>query len=361
MTDTLKNVRHDYLRYANCWEDAEVLLDGLAVRPGERVLSIGSAGDNSLSLLTQDPAAVVAVDVNAVQLHLIALKVAAFRTLRHPELLRFLGFAAGTDRRALFGRVRAALEPEAAAYWAARPEVIAGGVIYAGKFERYFRLFRERILPWIHGPRRVTELLCEKSATAQQQFFQQHWNTHCWRALFRLFFSRRVMGRLGRDPAFLREVEGSVGARILVTAKNQLQSVACQHNYFLRFILTGRFGVQLPHYARPEHFESIRSRLDRLHLHRGLAESVSATHGPFDAFNLSNIFEYLSPTVFARTAAGLWACAGPAARFAYWNLLVPRSLAAVLPDIHACPATSTALSARDKGFFYQNFQLDRLC
>ena len=39
------------LRYAQCWEDADVLLAALEPRPEHSVLSIASAGDNTLSLL----------------------------------------------------------------------------------------------------------------------------------------------------------------------------------------------------------------------------------------------------------------------------------------------------------------------
>ena len=41
------------LRYAQCWEDADVLLAGLDVQPGDTCISIASAGDNSLSLLSR--------------------------------------------------------------------------------------------------------------------------------------------------------------------------------------------------------------------------------------------------------------------------------------------------------------------
>ncbi len=41
------------LRYAQCWEDADVLVAGLAVRPGDTVLSVASAGDNTLALLVE--------------------------------------------------------------------------------------------------------------------------------------------------------------------------------------------------------------------------------------------------------------------------------------------------------------------
>ena len=71
-------VSFEFIRYANCWEDAELLLSTLGSREGQRILSVGSAGDNSLSLLTTQPEQIVAVDVSQVQLYLIELKKAAF-------------------------------------------------------------------------------------------------------------------------------------------------------------------------------------------------------------------------------------------------------------------------------------------
>ncbi len=39
----------DIIHYANCWEDADVLVKGLSPKPGASVLSIASAGDNAVS------------------------------------------------------------------------------------------------------------------------------------------------------------------------------------------------------------------------------------------------------------------------------------------------------------------------
>ena len=50
------------------WEDADVLVEALAARPGATLVSIGSAGDNALAMLTLDPARVVVVDLSAAQL-----------------------------------------------------------------------------------------------------------------------------------------------------------------------------------------------------------------------------------------------------------------------------------------------------
>ena len=56
------------IRYAQVWEDADVLLAGLDVQPGDTCVSIASAGDNALALLTKDPARVIALDLSPAQI-----------------------------------------------------------------------------------------------------------------------------------------------------------------------------------------------------------------------------------------------------------------------------------------------------
>ena len=49
---------------------------------------------------------------------------------------------------------------------------------------------------------------------------------------------------------------------------------------------------------REEHYENIRSRLDRLDIRLGSLEAFVATGETAKGFNLSDIFEYMSPEVF---------------------------------------------------------------
>ncbi len=354
----MQNIDNHILRYANCWEDADILLEGMSVEAGDRVLSIGSAGDNCFSLLTADASKVVAVDMNRTQLHLIALKRAAFRALEYEEFLAFLGFDRSEQRRQLYLKVREYLEPDAGAFWDAHPGRIDAGIINGGKFERYFSMFRKRILPLVHSDEKVKQLFYPRDSAAQARFYDEKWNTFRWRTLFRLFFSRRVMGLLGRDPAFLEQVEEAVGPAILRRAAAHLSTQSCSANYYLGYILRGSFFNGLPHYARKEHFEIIKARLDRLDLHHGTIETVFDRYSSFDAFNLSDIFEYMPQNQFESIARTLVKHGNPGARYAYWNLLVPRILSAVDRELESQPEHSRALSNRDKCFFYQGFFID---
>src|SRR5687767_15415348 len=86
------------IRYAQVWEDADVLLAALEVQPTDTVVSIASAGDNALALLGAGAARVVALDLNPAQLACLALRVAAYRGLSHVEVLEGLGSRRGQGR-----------------------------------------------------------------------------------------------------------------------------------------------------------------------------------------------------------------------------------------------------------------------
>lgn len=359
MKAQLENVKHDYIRYANCWEDADVLLSALDVQPGDKVLSIGSAGDNSFSLLSQGAELVVAVDINLVQLNLIELKKAAFKTLNHDEFLKFLGFVDCENRKDLYLKVREGLSGDLQEFWDAREAEILNGIIYQGKFERYFGLFRRKILPLVHTKKRVNRLFEEKSETEQQQFFSKKWNNLRWRLLFKLFFSKFVMGRFGRDPAFLKEVEVPVSTFILGQAQRHLSTTYAQNNYFLHFIMKGTFGTSLPHYARKEHFETIKNNLDRLVVFHGLAEDAFRKYDNFDKFNLSNIFEYMPQDVFAGVTQNLVDHGTKGARYAYWNLMVPRRMHETNDALQKLGTYAEDLQPIDKGFFYMGINVDQ--
>jgi S-adenosylmethionine-diacylglycerol 3-amino-3-carboxypropyl transferase len=351
----------DFIRYASLWEDADVL--GEALRPvaaGGKLLSIASAGDNALALLTLDPALVVAADLNPAQLACVELRVAAFKRLSHPELLGFLGVQGDTGRPATYQRLRSDLSPAAAGFWDAHSQAIAGGIIHAGKFERFLRAFGRWVLPLVHRKSTRLQLLSLDKPEEQETFFAQRWDTWPWRALFRVFFSRKVTGWLGRSPAFFDQVEGEVSLRILDRVRLGLTKAPARTNPYLRYIFTGSYAPEaLPLYLRPQHFEAIRSRLDRLRLFQGPVQATGL--GPFDGFNLSDIFEYMNPAESEACYRALLDQARPKARLVYWNMLVPRSRPAALAG-RSEPLTelSAALHLKDQAFFYQALHIDEV-
>ena len=349
------------IRYANCWEDADVLLEGLKVEPNSRILSIGSAGDNSFSLLTTNPELVVAVDINSIQLYLIELKKVCFAHLTHEQMIAFLGFRPCSNRAQLFDALKPYLSEAASAYWTNHIEQVKAGVISQGKFEQYFQLFSRKVMPLIHSKSVTEELLATKSAKDQKRFYQKKWNNWRWRGLFSIFFSKYVMGKLGRDPEFMREVKVPVSQFMFNKAQQHLESVEAQDNHILRYNLTGSFGDMLPHYLRKENFEVIKANLHKLHIAEGYAEDCIPQFGRFNYMNLSNIFEYMNNSLFTQTARTLLAAMEKGGRIAYWNLMVPRKMSALFPGkAEWLDQLSSRLSLKDKGFFYNQFIIEQV-
>jgi S-adenosylmethionine-diacylglycerol 3-amino-3-carboxypropyl transferase len=356
----IEHVDFNIIRYANCWEDADILSEALDIPKGGKILSIASAGDNSFSLLLKEPALLVAVDVSEVQLFLVGLKKAAIKNLSHAEALRFLGFTSGNDRKDLFEKIAKDLSPEALAHWRKHVEQIEEGLIHQGKFERYFRMFVKKILPWIHSKKTVDALFKEKTAEEQKLFYRKTWNTWRWRLLFKIFFSRWVMGKFGRDPQFLKQVTLNVSDYIFRSAERELSGTHVFQNFILRYNLTAGFGNLLPHYLQPDNYERIKAQIDKLVIHQGFAEDAIATFGTFDAMNLSNIFEYLDAELFKTVVEKLNKGLNKKGKLAYWNLMVHRKASDILPgEIAELKELSQKLKSKDKGFFYSNFVVEQ--
>src|SRR3954451_8592830 len=92
------------IRYAQLWEDADVLLVGLDSAPGATLVSICSAGDNALAMLTRDPARVVVVDLSQAQIACLRLRIAAMRSLDHGQFLELMGSRPSARRGELLDR-----------------------------------------------------------------------------------------------------------------------------------------------------------------------------------------------------------------------------------------------------------------
>jgi S-adenosylmethionine-diacylglycerol 3-amino-3-carboxypropyl transferase len=349
----LEEVSFEYIRYANCWEDADVLLEALDIQHHHEILSIAAAGDNLLAILAKNPAKVVGVDVSAVQLYLCELKVTAMRRLNYQEFVSFLGFAESTERLSTFDSLAPHLSLACREYWNEQQEAIQNGVIHYGKFEQYFQLFKNKVLPTVHDRITVEELLRPKSADEQKEYYDKKWNTAAWRQMYGEFFGVKMMGDHGRDPAFLKHVKGSVPNIILNREKQHLSSTAAFDNYFLHYILNNTFEqYALPYYARLENFEAIKKNLDKLELRQGLIQDVVKEHEQFDGFNLSDIFEYMSDEIFSQQINFFSSIARQNARLVYWNLMIPRKMSEKSTGFLLNKTLMSELKQRDKGYFY---------
>lgn len=309
------------VRYGQCWEDADILVKALLPQ-GRRCLSIGSAGDNSFALLAAGAAHVTAVEMNPAQIECIKLRQNSYLNLSYDDFLKTV-------------------------------------LTSAGRFEKYFDLFRTRILPLAHNKKRISELLQSKSPAERQAFYQNTWNNLRWRLIFKAFFSRFTMGRLGRDPAFFDYVEGSVADRILERTKYALTTLDPSQNPYLHHILTGSYGQVLPLALQPASYQKIRVALQENRFTIISSPIEDALHSEkYDAFNLSDIFEYMSEESTSALLEKIVKTSSAKARLAYWNMLAPRHSNS--SRIQRLEAESEKLFKQDRAFFYSRFIVEEV-
>ncbi|MBA3698363.1 MAG: DUF3419 family protein [Planctomycetes bacterium] len=351
------------VRYAQCWEDADVLLDALAVQPGDVCLSIASAGDNALALLARHPAKVFAVDLNPAQLACLELRVAAYRLLNYDDLLVFLGSRRGQQRMKLYHTCRRLLSRHARAYWDERPEDIAQGVGSAGKFERMMLRFRSAIVPLAHDRLMVDRLLAGGTRSERQAFFETRWNTPMRRLLAMLFLPRVVQARTGRAVPFLPSMDFVHARRLLTRTERLITEQDPAQNPYLHWMLTGTHGNALPFALRPENVPTIRANLDRLDWRLCALEDALGELGDrsIDRFNLSDTFEYLAEPAFHTLLYRLARCGRRGGRLAYWNTTIRRRRPPIMADM-LLPLTDLAdsLKRKDRVFFYDDFVVEEI-
>lgn len=352
----------DYIRYAQLWEDADVLTQALGTGTGHTLVSICSAGDNALAMLTLDPAKVVVLDLSPAQIACLHLRIAAYKQLTHDEFLALMGARPSSQRLALLEKVMAELDAPTQAFWHSLADDVARfGVGGVGKFERYFRIFRTYFLPLVHRRETLDGIFVPRSRAERQEYYTTHFNTWRWRVLLKVFFSRFVMGRMGRDKAFFDHVEGSPAQHVARRVQHAAVDTDPAQNPYLHWIMTGTHGDALPMAWRAEHFDVIKARLDRLDIRLGSLEAFIASGEKADGFNLSDIFEYMSPETFATVYGSLLGAAAPKARLVYWNMMAPRRV----PKAHASKVArikdlEDQLKAQDKAFFYSDFVIEEV-
>jgi S-adenosylmethionine-diacylglycerol 3-amino-3-carboxypropyl transferase len=171
------------------------------------------------------------------------------------------------------------------------------------------------------------------------------------------------MGRLGRDPEFFRYVDTDVAASILARTRHALTELDPSDNPYVHWILTGTHGASLPCALRAEHFETIRSRLDRLEWHcLSLEEFLHTSSGQsFDRFNLSDLFEYVSVDHYHDMLESIIRCSRHGARLAYWNMLAPRRRPEHLANrLRPLDDLAGRLHRADRAFFYSAFRVEEV-
>lgn len=354
--------KFDLIRYAQVWEDAEILIEALQINEDDNILSIASAGENAISMLIKNPNKIYAIDLSINQIACTELKKIAYKFLNYDECMQLIGVFESQQRIDLYKKIKVELTNHTREYFENNIEIIEKGIINTGKFESYFHIFGKKILPFIHSKKTREELLEKKSKEERIEFYNKKWNNYRWQLLFRIFFSKAVMGKLGRDKAFFRYVNVNVAEHILERTKYAITELDTSQNSYLHYIVNGKYENVLPVAYRKENFELIKNNIDKLIL---LSESIETFLERDDVdyiskYNLSDIFEYMDDSQMCKIFEKIFTKSFSRTRIAYWNMLADKRASKYFENLEYKEQESQELLKKDKAFFYSNFMIEEI-
>jgi S-adenosylmethionine-diacylglycerol 3-amino-3-carboxypropyl transferase len=366
------------LVYAQIWEDPEVDMAALELGPHSRLVTIASGGCNVMSYLTADPMLVQAVDLNPAHVALLKLKLAAARHLPHYEAFRsFFAEADTRENLRLYERfVEPRLEPEIRTYWNGRDlagrrriSMFCRNLYKHGLLGRTIQL--GHLVCRLHG-KRPQRLLDARDLGEQRRLFESE-------LVFESALVRRLADLpaayfgLGIPPAQFDALKADAGGNLATLVRSRVERLACDfpidQNWFAWQAFGRRYpgqGHGLPPYLRPESFEALRLRVDRVDI-----EQISVTDflrrqdaRSVDAYVLLDAQDWMGRTQITALWSEMNRTARPGARVIFRTAGEDSPLPDMLPAETLAPwdyeeERSRELHARDRSAIYGGFHLYR--
>ncbi len=341
--------------YSACNEDSESECKALALTQADIVLCITGSGARPLDLLVDEPKKIISVDLNAHQNHLLALKIACYRTLSYPEFVAFIGLRPSVDRLKLFPKVAVALSDKAKAYWKDNISKIEAGVLYCGVWERllkgmsYAAFFRKR---------KIDKLMAAQTIDEQRAYWDKSWDTIFWHMFLRAICNRFLWTKIIREPgALLIPKEFDVYAYM----QERLRYAASHHllgsSHFAHLMFYGQYGEAciLPLHLQERHFETIKNNVHKVEIFNDTLYNVlqqKEITTSVTAYSLSDFSSYAEPDTYESIWRSLAGNARPGARFCERQFLVKRSPENISANIIRDHELEQRLENEDLAFIY---------
>ena len=272
----------------------------LELQPGDTVLSLASAGDVPLSLLSViENIRIKAVDISETQIKLCRLKLASAIHLECPENGQFLGYSAMDKeiRKELYSnKIRPHLSDDDASFWDQNITAIGNGVINSGRFERYIKKLKAVAALFI-GTKNLTALINAGSLEDQKRIFDNKIATRkSLQLLFRIAFHPAIYKKRGLQEQALIHANKTTGERFYSKFRDFCTSNPGSLNYFLQYFLTGSCHSQeaLPEFLQKTNSERLRKNAGMIEFETLSVQDaiISGGKGHFNKIHLSNLGDW---------------------------------------------------------------------
>lgn len=337
------------LVYPQIWEDPEVDLEALDLRPGSHVVTIASGGCNVLSYLIDEPARITAVDLNTAHVALTKLKLAAARHLPgHDSFYRFFGQAnTRANVRAYERYLKEHLDEETRAYWEKRDlfgrrriGLFARNLYRAGLLGNFIGM--GHLIALFYG-RNLKNLLQATSLEEQRYFFDRRIAPLFDKRLIRWMAGKPVsLYGLGIPPAQYAALAASGSGNMSAVLRQRLERLACdfslQDNYFAWQAFGRSYAADgqgpLPPYLQAANYPAVSAQTGKVEVrHCSFTDFLKQQkRSSLDRFVLLDAQDWMNDAELT----GLWSeitrTARPGARVVFRTAAEERLLPGRVPD-----------------------------
>lgn len=337
----------DYIHYSNCHEDF-LLLKKYVKPETKEILSVASALDNSLSFLTKDDVKVHAFDFNPSQVYLCKLKICGIEYLSYKEFLLLLGINEGAkgDRLNLYQKISAYLDPAAKAYFDSHLFLIEEGIVNIGRFEQYFHIFRQKVFPVVCGDKNIRAFAAAPTLEAQRNIYKKKINTIRFKLMFKIFFSKKMMAKLGRDKEFFKYSYDNLPKILKRKVDCGFYNCLNKDNPYYGYVLNNYYQA-LPFYLQEENFKKIKANIKNITVEEKTFDEMLTDS--YDFMNLSDIFEYMGNSRMTEYSAVIPKYLSKGGVVCFWNMMNVRKLSGMKR------IDEEEDKLKDRSFFYRDF------
>lgn len=331
------NAFFEKINYSACNEDSESERLALKLTQQDTVLCITGSGARSLDLLIDQPKKLISIDFNPAQNNLLALKIAAYKTLDYKEFKSFIGIENNIERLSLYEKVSRKLSTEHKAYWKANYMLIKEGLLYSGRWENLLNKISKLTLV---RKNMLQRLMDSESLESQAAFWNQHWDNAIWRFFLKVLSSRFLWTEIIREPGMSLvpadfNIYNYLHGRLNQLANNHL----LRENHFANLLFYGRYQEHciLPIHLQEAHYDTIRNTAGSIEIISAPLIDVlkeKAVIQQVTTYSLSDFSSYASPEMYAAIWFEIASQSQAGARFCERQFLVKRSPETFHPNIY---------------------------
>lgn len=317
--------------YSQCYEDPLLLDKALSINKTDDVLSITSAGDNSLYLLSLHPNSITVIDINSYQNNLFQNKLSIIKNCN--------------DKKEA---VKSVLK-----------------ISSSGRFEKYLDIFRSFTIPYTISKKSLYRLINAKNLEDQRQIYYKYINNFLWITLFKILASKLALKYKGRHPDMFKYHTGNnVGDIYLKRLERICTTLPLNNNYFFDYCFTKSYDhTELPEYLKDGSLVNIckSNALIRVVNQDIYGFLKSTNENTYSKYNLSDIFESMSLESNNNVWHELIRTSKNNAIIIYWQNLVDRFPPAELSkNLKFEQNLSEHLNALDRSFFYKEVRVYKI-